>query len=728
MEKMFIKNVKNNCNFKVKIIFGIFFLLLVPLIIIGHSNFNNTIIFNSKSISDHDLSDLHKTVIFDTSDNFDMAKTVFADSLVEEETNLQILRNFYPNNIESYGTEKDENVIKLQDYNGLTNHTPISINGNADFASKASSNRWKGTGSTSNPYIIENLLIVTNISLTNAIAIYHTDVYFIIRNCVVSANGSYSSSGIFLSFVSNGLLESNYAVNNSLNGFSLYSSNATTIKDNIAENNGAGFFFESSEEDSLINNTAIKNGVGFYITKYDESIVKESPIFFSTHNILINNTAKKNNIGFGIGYSKNQILTNNIALNNYDAGFSIQCSNSTILTGNSAINSSKGFYLEYDSSIKSNNNIFTSNLARDNDWDGFYISGYENNITNNIAQNNKGNGFTIAVGNKNILTNNTSNKNGWGFSIRHQSNNNIITGNSAKNNSNNGFIIFDESSQNNLVGNIAQNNNGNGFEISNTYVICDYYSKCSSHNIIANNSIQNNIGYGVYIGEYKNDYNSENIIKYNSFAMNNNGFVQASNGAEYSVFSYNYWSDFTRPDLNNDGIVDWGYNFPGSCSGFGCYDNYPVTEPYIKPFNPAAPLNLTAKLNQNHLFLNWIIPSNSGGSPIIEYRIFRLSYNEYNSEKNQPYTMIAHTTSLSYTDSNFYNHTLYEYYIRAVNSIGESSNSKIFSFTYVQEFSSSLEPSSSTSAKASPGFEFFTIFVLLVIGIKAIAKRKKIIK
>jgi hypothetical protein len=63
--------------------------------------------------------------------------------------------------------------------------SPISIDGNSDFADKASLNSWIGNGSAGNPYILENLAILTSVAGTHAFSIQNTNVYFILRNCTL---------------------------------------------------------------------------------------------------------------------------------------------------------------------------------------------------------------------------------------------------------------------------------------------------------------------------------------------------------------------------------------------------------------------------------------------------------------------------------------------------------------------------------------------------------------
>ncbi|MBU4190270.1 MAG: hypothetical protein KJ886_04675, partial [Candidatus Thermoplasmatota archaeon] len=91
--------------------------------------------------------------------------------------------------IPASGTEKNRSAdyAETQDAkNGYkyTSHGPISINGNNDFASQASTEGWAGDGTKNNPYIIENYDInaslATGVWPRAGIKIKKTDIYFII--------------------------------------------------------------------------------------------------------------------------------------------------------------------------------------------------------------------------------------------------------------------------------------------------------------------------------------------------------------------------------------------------------------------------------------------------------------------------------------------------------------------------------------------------------------------
>ena len=66
---------------------------------------------------------------------------------------------------------------------GLTSHDPIYINGNSEFTFENGVSNPGVAGTADDPYIIQNWDI--NAGTAHGIYIENTDVYFIIRNCVI---------------------------------------------------------------------------------------------------------------------------------------------------------------------------------------------------------------------------------------------------------------------------------------------------------------------------------------------------------------------------------------------------------------------------------------------------------------------------------------------------------------------------------------------------------------
>jgi parallel beta-helix repeat protein len=111
------------------------------------------------------------------------------------------------------------------------------------------------------------------------------------------------------------------------------------------------------------------------------------------------------------------------------------------------------------------------------------------------------------------------------------------------------------------------------------------YMIMSQENDISCNQIFNNTRYGVALymcmagGQY-------NRLHHNNFVANNGGGVQGNDFSEGLATNYwysqtyeegNYWSDYTGPDANGDGIGDIPYDIDGEES----QDLYPLMAPFI---------------------------------------------------------------------------------------------------------------------------------------------------
>ncbi len=81
--------------------------------------------------------------------------------------------------------------------------------------------------------------------------------------------------------------------------------------------------------------------------------------------------------------------------------------------------------------------------------------------------------------------------------------------------------------------------------------------------------------------------------------------------------------------------------------------------------SPSAPLNVSFSLGEDFVNLTWDAPEDDGGSAIVEYLIYR---------NGTLYAMVG-GTQLWYNDTNVSEWVTYEYYITALNSVGESNAS-----------------------------------------------------
>ncbi len=498
-----------------------------------------------------------------------------------------------------------DNIIEDNYCTSPTLLEPIFINGTAIGAGAynwtwAVSQSWcSGSGTWSDPYVIDNL-IINGFGMVNCIEIINSNSFFIIQNCILY-NGN--DHGITLENVNNSRL-----INNN-------------CSDNVGENGIS--LFDGCNNNTISGNTASGNNyVGIYLYDYCDN------------NTISGNTVNDNNNEGIYLYSDcdyNKITGNTVNGNNYGIYFDTECDNNTI-SGNTVNNNTyEGIYI-YD---ECDNNKISGNTVNDNDHDGIYleIDCDYNNITGNIVNGNTDYGIYlysdchnntisgntvndnydgISLGNScdnNFIGGNTANGNDYGIYLNYNCNYNSITGNTANGNSNDGMYIYDLCSFNNITGNTINNNELDGIEIDECHdnIISEntinyngeigiYFYYRSLNNTISGNTISYNLDIGIYLKDQSDFNNFTNNVLYN----NTRGMIIDSNNENNSIYENfflkngkhavdegtdnkwnsstigNYWDNWTSPDISpNDGIVDHPYNISGSP---GSKDHFPIAE------------------------------------------------------------------------------------------------------------------------------------------------------
>ncbi|MHA2366200.1 MAG: NosD domain-containing protein, partial [Candidatus Hodarchaeales archaeon] len=470
---------------------------------------------------------------------------------------------------------------------------PISIDGNSDFATKASLNSWTGDGSSGNPYILENLVIITSVASTHAISIQNTNVYFILRNSTLTATGT-GGSGLYLINVHNGIIHNNTANNNTFYGFYLKSSCINnSLSNNTANSNIAGFKLSSfSDKNSLSYNTANSNNwYGFFL----QSV--------SNNNSLSNNIANYNSFfGFYLDNSYNNSLSNNMANYNTDSGFYLESSQTNSLINNTAnYNALHGFYLYVSSSNTLNNNsIINGGLTlycsfiygclqakvEGNTVNGLALIFWQH-ITSQIVPSNAGqiilvNSSFITIRDQ-IITNTFS-------AIKlYFSSNNTIFNNTANNNTYSGFDLYD-SWNNSLSNNTANYNTEYGFLL----LSWNFKTESTRSNILSKNTANSNKNYGFFLFTSSNNTLNNNTAKYNDRGFYLNHYSE-SNTLSNNKANFNTNSGFCLSYFSKNNTLS---NNTANSNSYGFY--------------------LYDAVNNNNFSLNYI------GSNII-YGVFILS-------------------------------------------------------------------------------------------------------
>ncbi|MFW9990808.1 MAG: SBBP repeat-containing protein [Candidatus Odinarchaeota archaeon] len=128
---------------------------------------------------------------------------------------------------------------------------------------------------------------------------------------------------------------------------------------------------------------------------------------------------------------------------------------------------------------------------------------------------------------------------------------------------------------------------------------------------------------------------------------------------------------------------------------------------------PTAPVNLTCTAGENIVYLNWSVPVDDGGSPVLGYRLYR-------GTSSGSYLFMKVTTSTVFNDTTATGGITYYYIVTAVNAAGESLFSNeasatptapVPTTTSTTSTTTTTTPTTTTGTSApSPGWTLF-IFV-----------------
>ncbi|MCG2826062.1 MAG: right-handed parallel beta-helix repeat-containing protein, partial [Thermoplasmatales archaeon] len=237
---------------------------------------------------------------------------------------------------------------------GLTPHAPIYINGDDDFASQAESEGWIGIGSATNPYIIENYDI--NAGTAHGIEIRNTNVYFIIRNCMIhdgkiSEDGVYGNYGIFFHNVKNGTVDNITSYSNFVGIYMQSLSNNQLINCTVY-NNSEGIYLYSASNNQIIKCTVYDNARGIWLDNYP------------ANNQITNSTVYNNPYGISLYYSSNNKIVNCVVYNNGHGLWLYYSSDNQIAKCDVNNSFKNGIYLYYSS----NNKIHYCNIYNNTDY------------------------------------------------------------------------------------------------------------------------------------------------------------------------------------------------------------------------------------------------------------------------------------------------------------------------------------------------------------------------
>ncbi|MCE7737600.1 MAG: right-handed parallel beta-helix repeat-containing protein [Candidatus Heimdallarchaeota archaeon] len=227
------------------------------------------------------------------------------------------------------GTSIDNNLNTISNGIGsnpvftpqITTDPPIIINGNPDFIGQASTNGWDGDGSSSTPYLLNNLSLVVG-GASDGISISNTDVHFILSNSLITDVTGWSA--VNMNNVSNAVITRN-EVAFSGRGITINGGSNVAITDNdVHDNTVRGINLQNIQGITVSGNSVSFTGA--------EAVVAESG---ARNNIIRNNHIFNNSQGIVIwaGASGNQLLSNRIEHSSND-GIFVQDSSSVVIESN----------------------------------------------------------------------------------------------------------------------------------------------------------------------------------------------------------------------------------------------------------------------------------------------------------------------------------------------------------------------------------------------------------
>jgi len=209
---------------------------------------------------------------------------------------------------------------------------------------------------------------------------------------------------------------------------------------------------------------------------------------------------------------------------------------------------------------------------------GVYLRSDYNVLKDNIIKSNSY-GVKIFQSCGNTVQNNLLIDNSWSVDINHFSHMNNLTGNTILRNIFDGIDIKGISTYNIVHNNYIENNGGYGLRL-------DAVSRSNSltWNVIKANDIGINFS-GVSDGS---------LVFYNAFIDNNLSAVDSSFNCWDNGAAGNYWSDYTGIDIDGDGIGDTPYSIPDGSNQDSC----PLMSP---PLQSCIYDNLVISTNQMDL-------------------------------------------------------------------------------------------------------------------------------
>lgn len=175
---------------------------------------------------------------------------------------------------------------------------------------------------------------------------------------------------------------------------------------------------------------------------------------------------------------------------------------------------------------------------------GIYLYNVSNGeLINNTCSGNYV-GICLDFSTSNSLSRNNCTSNSINIQLYSFSDSNTLSDNTCTSDSNAGIALI-RSSSNTLINNTCIGGTNIGI-----------YILRSDSNTLLDNTFASNTNYGIYVDE-----SDLNDIQWNVITDSSTNGIDTGSG---NVFEYNYWSDYTGTDANQDGFGDTPYTFTGN--------------------------------------------------------------------------------------------------------------------------------------------------------------------
>ncbi|MGY5855631.1 MAG: right-handed parallel beta-helix repeat-containing protein [Candidatus Thorarchaeota archaeon] len=239
-------------------------------------------------------------------------------------------------------------------------HTPITINGDANFSATASAEGWTGDGSIQNPYIIENYDITLGVTPEASISIMNSRSNYTIRGCQLVGPAATPSYGIYLENSTNGRITNNLITNFAIGLNASGGCRNIVVTGNNISYNSNGIWWDDSDNFTITQNHCSHNiFTGIYISDSDDGTISG------------NNCSGNGDNGIQLTYfSRYNTLTDNICNENTHSGFRLQSAIENIFENNTSNENNLGIWTTGSNDNFIQWNIFANNTAANGITDG----------------------------------------------------------------------------------------------------------------------------------------------------------------------------------------------------------------------------------------------------------------------------------------------------------------------------------------------------------------------